>query len=177
MSYNFGSIGTNVFISPKSSIYGAEHIFIGNNVRIDDFVIISAKEPVIIGNYVHIAPYCGLYGACGIEMKDFSGMSSRVAIYSISDDYSGESLTNPTVPDEYKHLVKGKVTIGRHVDIGCGSLILPGVEIGDGSSVMAMSLLNKSFECGFIIGGNPARKIKERSQKIFELEKEFLGKL
>ena len=34
---NFKSIGKNVLISDKASIYGAENMSIGNNVRIDDF--------------------------------------------------------------------------------------------------------------------------------------------
>lgn len=38
----FKSLGKNVLISDKSSIYSPENISIGNNVRIDDFCILSA---------------------------------------------------------------------------------------------------------------------------------------
>ena len=36
----FKSVGKNVLISDKASIYGAGNISIGNNVRIDDFVVL-----------------------------------------------------------------------------------------------------------------------------------------
>ena len=47
----FASVGNNVFISTKASFYGTSKIHIGNNVRIDDFCVISAGEGgVYIGN-------------------------------------------------------------------------------------------------------------------------------
>lgn len=95
------SYGINVLLSKKVSIYGASNIFLGSNVRIDDFCILSGK--ITIGNYVHIASHAALYGAnSGITMEDFSTLSSRVAVYGISDDYLGVSMTNPMIPKEYK---------------------------------------------------------------------------
>ena len=57
------SFGKNVLISKKCSIYGADKISIGNNVRIDDFCILSGK--IVIGNYVHISAYSALYAGGG----------------------------------------------------------------------------------------------------------------
>jgi galactoside O-acetyltransferase len=57
----FKKIGKNVKISSKASIYGADKISIGSNVRIDDFCIISTSdEGVEIGNNVHIACYASI---------------------------------------------------------------------------------------------------------------------
>lgn len=90
----FKQIGKNVRISRKASFYGVSKISIGNNVRIDDFCILSGK--IDIGNYIHIAAYSALYGGDdGIFLDDFVNISSRVCIYSVSDDYSGNSMTNP----------------------------------------------------------------------------------
>jgi acetyltransferase-like isoleucine patch superfamily enzyme len=73
----FKSIGENVLISDKCSIYNAKRIDIGNNVRIDDFCVISAGEAGIeIGNNVHIAVYCSIIGKSKITLSDFSGLSS-----------------------------------------------------------------------------------------------------
>jgi galactoside O-acetyltransferase len=47
------SFGRNVLISRKCSIYGGENMAFGNNVRIDDFCILSGE--ITIGNYCHIA--------------------------------------------------------------------------------------------------------------------------
>ena len=62
-SIGFKSVGKNVLISDKSTIYNAKNIEIGDNVRIDDFCVISAGEGGIkIGNNVHIAVFCSLIG-------------------------------------------------------------------------------------------------------------------
>ena len=54
----FKKVGKNVSISDKCSIYNAKNIEIGSNVRIDDFVILSAGEGGIkIGSHIHIACY------------------------------------------------------------------------------------------------------------------------
>lgn len=164
--------GCNVKISRKCSIYQASSIVLGDNVRVDDFCILSGR--IKIGNYVHVAAYSALYaGDIGIEIGDFSNISSRVAIYAISDDYSGNSMTNPMISERYKDLQKKKVSIDRHVIIGTGCTILPGVKIAEGSAVGSMSLVKKSTEPWTINAGIPAEKKKMRSKKLLEMEKEF----
>ena len=162
------SFGQNVLISRKASIYSPEKISIGNNVRIDDFCILSGR--ISIGNYIHIAAYCALYaGDTGIIMKDFSGLSSRCVIYAMTDDFTGEALLGPTVPDEFRKITAGKVTLGKYASIASGCTILPGVTIGEGSAVGAMSLINKPLpEWGFFLG-IPCTYIKERSKELIKL--------
>lgn len=171
----FKHIGENVLLSNKASYYNCKNISIGNNVRIDDFCILSAGEGGIdIGNFIHIAAYSLLVGAGKIKIKSFAGISSRVSIYSSSDDYSGEYMTNPMIPTEYTNVQHGNVTLGKHVIIGSGTVILPNVEIEDGVAVGALSLVNQSCDSFYIYAGNPAKKIKKRKEKLLELEKEFL---
>lgn len=166
------SYGSNVKISRKSSIYGAEHIVIGSNVRIDDFCILSGN--ITIGSYVHIAAYSALYaGTTGIEMMDYTGLSSRGVVYAESDDYSGNYLTNPTVDERYKHIIKGKVILKKHSLIGTSSVILPSVIVGEGVAVGSMSLVNKSLDDWGIYVGIPCRKIKERSRELLKLEQQM----
>jgi galactoside O-acetyltransferase len=172
----FKSIGTNVLISNKASIYNAPEISIGNNVRIDDYCVISAGKNIFIGNNVHIACYSSLIGKADIVMDDFSGLSSRVSIYSSSDDYSGEFLTNPTVDPEFTGIISKSVYLGKHVIVGAGSVILPGVTLKNGVAVGSLSLVTKSFGEYKIIGGSPAKFIKERKRKIEELECLYLKK-
>ncbi len=167
------SFGNNVLISRKTSIYRASNINIGNNVRIDDFCILSGK--IDIGNYIHIAAYTALYGGDkGIIVKDYAGISSKVMVYSMSDDYSGETMTNPMISDKYKNVQSERVVIERHVIIGSGCVVLPGVVLKEGSSFGAMSLINRSSEPWSINAGIPFKKIKNRSKKLLELEKEFI---
>ena len=97
------SYGHNVLISRKASIYGAENISIGHDVRIDDFCILSGK--INLGSYIHISAYTALYaGEAGITLGNFSSISSRCVVYALTDDYSGQVLLNSMVPDEYKHI-------------------------------------------------------------------------
>ncbi len=169
----FASLGKNVLLSRKTSIYGAGNIRIGDDVRIDDFCVISGN--ITLGRNVHIAAFCGLFGGeYGIVMEDFSGLSSRCVIYAASDDYSGAALTNPTVPDEFRHILGGRVVLGRHVILGTGVSVMPGVEIGEGSSVGSMSLVSKSLEKWGVYVGIPCKRIKDRKTDLLELEKQYL---
>lgn len=168
----FKSIGADLSISKKASFYGVENISIGSHVRIDDFCILSGK--ISIGDYIHIAAYSALYGSdAGIQINEFANISSRVCIYAVTDDYSGESMTSPMIPDEYKNLQKAPVYIGRHAIIGSGSVILPGSEIGEGCAVGSLSLIKNVLDAWWIYAGIPAKKLKERSKGLLEKEKEW----
>lgn len=166
--------GSNVLISKKASIYGASNITIGSNVRIDDFCILSGN--VKIGSNIHLAAYSALYGGeAGITIEDFANISSRVCIYAVSDDFSGGSMTNPTIPEKYKEVQNQPVVIHRHAIIGSGCTILPGTEIGEGSALGAMSLCKRSTDSWKIYAGVPAAQIKQRGKALLKLEKEFLN--
>jgi galactoside O-acetyltransferase len=171
----FRSLGTNVRIHEDVNIHGVGNISIGSNVRIDAYATIIATGPVEIGSYVHIASYTLLSGGEGIVLEDFSGLSHGVKIYTRSDDYSGRWLTNPCVPSQYTHPTCGPVRLGRHVIIGAGSVVLPGVNIGEGSSVGALSLVAKDLSPWSIYFGSPARRIGARSRDLLALERQLLS--
>ena len=164
------SCGENVSISDKASIYNPGKISIGNNVRIDDFCVLSAGEGgIFLGNYIHIAVFCSIIGSGKIILSDYSGLSSRVSIYSSNDDYSGEYLTNPTVPSFLTGVKHDNVFIGKHVIIGSGSIVLPGVILEEGVAITALSCVNKNCAAFGIYAGN--RRIKERSCHLLDLER------
>lgn len=166
------SVGDNVHVSRKSSIYGASTISLGNDVRIDDFCIISGN--IRIGNNVHIAAQTSLYGGtAGIIIDDYANISSRVGIFAISDDYSGLSMTNPTIPDKFKNVQNEAVHICRHVIIGTGCTVLPGVVLSEGAAFGAMTLIDHSSEPWSVNVGIPYRRIHDRERKILELTEIF----
>ena len=170
----FKALGEDVRLSRKSSVYAPERISFGNHVRIDDFTFLSGD--ITLGSHIHIAPFCSLIGGtgeAGIVMEDYSGLSGHVMIYSISDDYSGNFLTNPTIPAEYTHVEKGRIVLGRFVIIGTLSVILPGITVGEGSAIGAMSLVTRDMPEWKICAGVPARPLKDRSRKLLELEHRF----
>jgi len=170
----FKFVGKNVMVHENINIHGIENISIGNNVRIDPYTSLIATGLITIGSYIHIGSYCYLSGGESIVMEDFSGLSQGVKLYTRSDDYSGEYLTNPTVPSQYTNIEKGAITLRKHVIVGSGSVILPGVTVGEGSAVGALSLVNKSLPEWGIFTGVPARKLKDRSKNLLKHEEALL---
>lgn len=174
---NFGHVGKNVKISRKTSFYNPHDIFLGDHVRIDDFCVFSASKKITLGNYIHIACFCALYASESIVMEDFTTLSSRVVIYTCSDDYSGQSLTNPTISDEFRpYVTYAPVTIKKHVVVGTNSTILPNVTVGTGTAIGAHSLVNKSLDDWGIYVGTPAKYLKSRKKDLLALERAFLDK-
>ena len=170
---SFKNLGRNVKISNKAALYNTELWDVGDNVRIDDFCVVSGK--VSFGQNVHIAIFCNIAGGTeGITFDDFSGLAYGCHVFSQSDDYTGKTLTNPTVPAKYKKERKEKIHIGRHCNVGINSLICPGVVMAEGCSLGAMSMLTKSTEPWTMYFGIPAKKLKPRKKDMLELEKQYL---
>lgn len=170
-SLGFKSFGKNVKISRKCSIYNAELIKIGDNVRIDDFCILSGN--IKIGNYIHIAAYSALYGKYGIEIEDFCGISARGTIYSAIDDFSGSAMISPMVPDEYTNLITGKVVLKKYTQLGYNTVIFPRCILNEGVATGAMTLIKKTVPSWKIVAGIPAKIIGNRKTDIIELSKKI----
>jgi len=172
LGLGFKSIGKNVLISDKASFYNCPMIEIGDSVRIDDFCVLSAGSGgIVLGSHIHIAVFSSLIGAARIEIQDFCNISSRVSIYSSSDDYSGLAMTNPMIPDEYRLVKSAPVILEKHTIVGTSSVILPGVHLEKGVAIGALSLVNDSCSEFGIYAGIPAKKIKERNRELLNFEK------
>ena len=171
--FGFRSLGFNVKISDKASIYDAQNITIGDNSRIDDFCVISGK--IQIGKFVHITPMCLIAGGeLGVILSDFCTLAYGVKVFSQSDDYSGDTMVNSLICKKYKNEKMEKVLIGRQVIIGANSVVFPGVEVAEGCSIGAMSLVMANTSPWGIYVGIPSKRLKHRSKKLLELEKQFL---
>ena len=174
----FASLGTNVLISKKTSIYGARRMKIGSNVRIDDFCLLVGN--IELHDYIHIGAYCGLHASQEgkILFDDFSGISSNVNIYASSDDFNGEYCTaRPGLPEECVCSVCKKVILGKYSQIGTGSTVIPGGSLGEGVAVGAMSLVNDNLEPWGIYIGIPCVRIKERSRKLISKISQMIDKV
>ncbi|OOG36083.1 galactoside O-acetyltransferase [Rhodanobacter sp. C06] len=179
VDFGFKKVGKNVRIARSCTIIGLNNIELGDNVRIDGYcsIIAAGNGFTKIGSFVHIAGYCGLYAGSGIVLEDFSGLSAGVRIYTATDDYSGRTLTNPTVPEKYLGVTSGPVILMKHVIVGTGSVILPGVTANEGVSVGALSLITKDLDAWSIYAGMPARRLRDRSKDLLSLEKSLLAEL
>lgn len=178
-SIGFKYIGKNVLISRKCSIYGAHNISIGDNVRIDDFCVLTCvKGNIVLEGNNHIGALSYINGNGNVVLKKFAGLSSRCAVYSESDDYLSGFMTGSTVPIKYKKIKSKKVTIGRHVVVGTGSTILPGVDLANYSSIGCNTVIAKDTKEGVFYYGNPAIGLRKRDvNSILEMEKQYLQEI
>ena len=134
---HFKSLGKNVSISRKASLYHTEEMEIGNNVRIEDFCVLNGN--ITIGNNVLTGRY----------------------VY-ISDNSHGKNIESElnTPPSLRPLYAKGPVVIGNNVWIGESARILSGVTIGDGAIIGANAVVTHDVPSGAVVGGVPAKVIK-----------------
>jgi galactoside O-acetyltransferase len=172
----FARVGNDAKISRHALVFAPERISIGDDCRIDAFAILSAGDDGLrIGSHVHINAYSGFFGRAAIDVGDFSTFAQRCLVYSSNDDYSGQTLTNSTVPDEVRGSLDAPVSIGSHVIIGAASVILAGVTIGNGAAVGALSLVKDDVAPFTIVAGIPARVIGRRDQGHVALAQTLLS--
>lgn len=126
----FGSVGENVHFEKGMRIDYGCNTHIGNNVFINFNFVLLDCAPVTIGNNVFIAPDVQIYTA-----------------------------QHPLDPEmRNQHIGSAcPVIIGDDVWIGGGSIILPGVTIGKGSTIGAGSVVKHDIPAGVIAVGNPCQ--------------------
>ncbi|MDD2358078.1 MAG: acyltransferase [Thiovulaceae bacterium] len=146
-----------------TKIIGLENIEFGENIIIDDFVLIYAKEKIKIGNYVHIANFASITGGNKLELGDFSAISQGCRILTATDDFKDFGFGNSTINNIYRNIKSAPIYIGNYCIIGANSVVLPGVNIGEGSTVGANSVVTKDLKPWGIYIGN--KKIGTRNKE------------
>lgn len=172
LAFGFKSIGKNVFISKKASIYSANEISLGSFVRIDDFCILSGK--ITIGSFVHISAYVAIYGKGEVEIGDFCGISPKSIIFSASDDFSGEFMISPMVPSFLCNLHTEKVVLKNYSQLGASTIVMPGVTLEEGATTGAFTFVNKNLPPWSINIGVPSRYLKRRDRNAKKLSQMIL---
>ena len=166
-SLGLKSVGDNALISRNCSIYSPENICIGNNVRIDDFCILSGT--ITIGDYVHISAYSALYGSKGIVLEGYCGISMRCTLLSATDDFSGDFLVGAQFPDEFRNVLGGTIILKKYTQLGAGSVVFPNIVIDEGAVTGAMTLVNKNLFSWTINTGIPVNKMRPRKKGLLKI--------
>lgn len=173
-SLGFRHVGRGVKISTRAAIYDADRISIGDHSRIDDFTVLAGS--IDIGRNVHVTVFCNLAGGrAGLSIGDFCTFAYGCHLIAQTDDYTGATMTNSTLPLEYRTEIAAPVVLGRHVILGTGTVVLPGLTLGEGTASGARTLFLESSEPWTIYVGQPARAIRERSRALLDLERRYLA--
>jgi acetyltransferase-like isoleucine patch superfamily enzyme len=176
MYEGFREVADSVKLFPSSVFINKEYISLREYSQIDDFVFFNGGKNSVIGRNVHISAFTSIIGGGEFYLGDFSGLSAGCRIITGSDDFSGISLNNPTIPREYRETTIGTVTIGRHVLVGSNVVIMPNVVIGDGCIVSAGAIVNKNLEPWSIyVGYNPKKVSSRNKSDILKLEEKYLN--
>jgi galactoside O-acetyltransferase len=169
------AVGRNVQLSRHALLFAPERIAIGDHSRIDAFCVLSAGERLAIGRNVHISAHAAILGQGAVEIGAFVALGPRCTILSSNDDFSGDTMANPTVPERFRGVTTAPVVIERHVMIGAGSVVLAGVTIGESAVVGALSLVRSDVAPFAKVAGAPARQIGERRRGHLELADRMLA--
>ena len=131
---------------------------VGTGVHIAAPFFVDYGRNIHLGDHVEINMNCVFLDCNLITIGDWSGIGPGVHIYTVF---------HPVDPAERLPENGGlwrsqalPVTIGRNVWIGGGSILLPGVTIGDGTTVGAGSVVTSSLPAGCVAVGNPCRIIR-----------------
>lgn len=131
-------IGNNVTLYPNITFFGEGSIIIEDNVKIGNNVVIHATK------------------GSSVRIKKFTIIAANTYIIDCNHGIEREFLI------QSQKLDASPVEIGNDVWIGAGSIIGKGVCIGEGSVVGANSFVNKNVEKYTVVGGSPAKFIKNR---------------
>lgn len=157
-----GRVGENVVIENGVLILKPERVFIGSNVYIGHYSILRGYEgkELVIGDNTWIGQLCYINAAGGVRIGSTVGIGPGVKI--MSSKHSEEGRCVPVLLCELEF---APVTIEDDCDIGMGAIILPGMTIGRGSIVGAGAVVTHNVEPYSIVAGVPARKIGMRPEK------------
>lgn len=140
------SVIHRVKVQPGSRIHDHVNLYgckIGRNTKVDAFVYI--EEDVVIGNNCKIRPF--VFIPTGVTIDDNVFIAPNV------------TFTNDKYPQAQSNWKLLKTRVKKHASIGAGSVINPGVTIGENALVGAGSIVTRDIPDNAIAYGNPARVV------------------
>lgn len=145
-----GKVGNQLWITPPFHVDYGCNIYFGNNCEVNMNCTFLDDNKIIIGDNVLIAPNVQIYTAYH--------PTHYLDRFIISENETFNFCKTQTAP----------VIIGKNVWIGGGTIILPGVTIGDNTVIGAGSVVTKDIPADTIAYGNPCKvhKANERSKSI-----------
>jgi acetyltransferase-like isoleucine patch superfamily enzyme len=171
-----GACGVGVKLYSGCRILHPEKVRIGDYSQIDEGVFISPGRETLLGRHVHLAIGSSVSGGGSCFLADFVGIGAGTRLITGTDVPNGESLTNPTIPFEYRIVQRGSIKIGAHALIFTNCVVLPEVAIGEGAVVAAGSVVHHDLRPWAIYAGHPLVQVGVRpAEKVLRLARELLA--
>jgi dTDP-4-amino-4,6-dideoxy-D-glucose acyltransferase len=174
----FKYCGPEVKIYEPNIIIGPEKIELDGHILISEYCWILAGHGIRVGQYVHIAPYTYIGGGGKCYIGNFVNIAAGCKLLTGTDSVDGSGLIGPTVPIELRNVKRLHLTIQDYAFLSMGSLVLPGITIGEGAVIGAGAVVTKDVEPWTYNLGLPAKptgkirnkeQLLEYSQKLLEL--------
>jgi maltose O-acetyltransferase len=133
-------------------------------------VLISGKKHLLqIGQRVAFGEHVSISVNAKVEIGEDTLIAAGARIITSTHDHNNHPI--------WKERVDRPVKIGRNVWIGANAIILPGVKIGDHAVIGAGSVVTKHVPENMIVGGNPARIIRQRKSDPYDKQAVYPGKI
>ena len=171
--------GEDTRIYQSARLIRPQHITIGRGCRIDDFTFLFGGEDLLIDDRVHISSFSSIVGGGHTRIESYAGLSAGCRLITGSENYQGEGLTNPCIPEEFRSVKRSHVTIRKHALLFTNVIVFPGVEIGAGSVVSAASIVSHDLDPWGIYRMKNGRlfRVKDRPcERILELEQQCIAR-
>jgi acetyltransferase-like isoleucine patch superfamily enzyme len=143
----------DVLVFHPENVHLGARVYIGHRTMLKGYY----KNEMHIGDETWIGQSCFLHSAGGIHIGARVGIGPSVMVLTSTHAELGRSTPPLASPLEF-----APVHIEDEVNIGIGSIILPGVRIGRGAKVGAGSLVTADVAPYAIVAGSPARFLRER---------------
>jgi carbonic anhydrase/acetyltransferase-like protein (isoleucine patch superfamily) len=159
------SLGSGVVFEAGVLVFHPEAISIGDNVYVGHNTILKGyhQNTMAIGRDTWIGQGCFLHSAGGITIGRAVGIGPMVKI--LTSQHRADDVDSVKVPVLYTPLHFAPVVIEDGADIGVGSILLPGVRIGEGAIVGAGAVVTHAVPAFAIVAGVPAKLIRQRDDR------------
>lgn len=130
---------------------------IGAGTSISTGVRLLCPQKICVGKHVGITRDVTLDGRGGLKIGDDTMIGFESVILT-----STHNSNKKDIPIRKQGMFSTPVKIGKNVWLGTRTIVLPGVTIGDGAIIGANSVVSKDVLPNTIVGGVPAKFIKNR---------------
>lgn len=139
---HLGACGENVFIGHNVIFTQPQNVFLGDNVRIDPFTLITSKLKT--GNYVQITAYAMLGGSHNtVTLGNWTFIGYGSKLFTNSEDYSG----NDGPVNEYwgnNKVFSGDIEFKDYAGVASDVIVFPGITLPEGCCIGAKSLVHRN---------------------------------